>query len=503
MAQPDGAVPAGRPGRRRPQVVVVGLGPAGADLLPPASVDAIVASRSCFLRTTRHPAAEAAIALRHRAGRTVETFDPVYDRAATFDEVYRDIVDRLAEAAGQASAMGETGGGPEAAPVCYAVPGSPLVAERTVSLLRRRPDLDVTVVPALSFLDLAWDRIGVDPVDAGVRIIDAVTFAADAAGQPGPFLVAQCHDRSIMSEVKLALGDWADQAGLTPPEAVLLHHLGLPEEQVLRVAWEEVDRALVPDHLTALWIPRWAATVAAESVRMEELVRVLRQRCPWDRRQTHTSVAPHLLEETYEVLDAIDALAGTGTGVGADQADRVDHLMEELGDVVFQVYFHAQLAAESGLFTMADVLRGVHDKLVHRHPHVFGEVVAGSAEDVATRWELAKQAEKGRASIFDGIPAALPALALTAKVQRKAEAVGAWPSPGGAGAADRVTAAAAAIAGSGGETDPDDPSRVGAGRLVGELLFSAVDLARQYHVDAETALRSVTEQFRQRVEGDR
>ncbi len=538
----------------RPTVVVVGLGPAGAELLPHRSVRAMGGARQCFLRTTRHPAAEAALQMLG-AGANVTSFDDLYDEAATFDDVYDAIVERLAGAARgaladvvgavpAAAAADETGGY-----VCYAVPGSPLVAERTVVSLRARADLDVEVVPALSFLDLVWERLGVDPVASSVRIVDAASFVVDAAGQPGPFVVAQCHDRFVLSQVKLAVDEWSGSAGVDPPDAVVLYHLGLPDEQVLAVSWHEIDQVVGPDHLTALWVPPWSSTVAVESARMEELVRVLRERCPWDRRQTHASLAPNLLEETYEVLEAIteldaepDGADADAVGVVAEPGGAVDHLLEELGDVAFQVYFHARLAAESGWFTMADVLRAVHDKLVERHPHVFGDLTVASADEVAARWELSKQREKRRASIFDGIPTALPALAMAAKVQRRAEALRA----AGARSAPELAATVAALASSaagfrlpdphGGHPSPvgsdphrghpspvgsdphgGQPSPVGSGpsaeqlvgsgpsaeQLVGRLLFAAVDLARLLEVDAETALRITVDEFRRQVDRGR
>ena len=124
-------------------------------------------------------------------------------------------------------------------------------------------------------------------------------------------------------------------------------------------------------------------------------------RCPWDRSQSHGSLARHLLEETYEALDAIEAVAATEPDVAPEA---MDHLAEELGDLLFQVCFHAVLAAEEGRFTLADVARGVHDKLVARHPHVFGDVVADTPEDVAAAWEARKLHEKGRSSVTEGIP---------------------------------------------------------------------------------------------------
>ncbi len=123
----------------------------------------------------------------------------------------------------------------------------------------------------------------------------------------------------------------------------------------------------------------------------------------------------------------LDALAGLGDGDAVTDADAFAHLQEELGDLLFQIVFHARLADEEGQFDLADVARGVHDKLVHRHPHVFGDVEADTAEQVVTNWEAIKKSEKGRHSVTEGIPAGLPALMLTTKLARKARSVGVEP----------------------------------------------------------------------------
>jgi MazG family protein len=166
-----------------------------------------------------------------------------------------------------------------------------------------------------------------------------------------------------------------------------------------------------------------AAPVGAELLRFSELVRTLRERCPWDRAQTHGSLRPFVIEEAYEVADAIDRLVAA-EGAPPDVDPGIDELEEELGDLLFQVVFHATLAAEEGWFTLADVARHVHDKLVHRHPHVFGEVDAPDAGTVVANWEQIKRDEKGRASVMDGIPAAFPPRLFAAKVAKRAAKVG-------------------------------------------------------------------------------
>jgi tetrapyrrole methylase family protein/MazG family protein len=466
------------------RIDVVGLGPAGTDLITTGTLEILAAASRVFLRTGRHPAAGVLDG--------AATFDHHYEVADTFEDVYLAIVDDLVDAA--------VSGGP----VAYAVPGSPTVAERTVALLAEAPRVvagEVTVVvhPSVSFLDLAFARLGVDPVDAGVRLVDAGRFALDAAGDRGPLLVAQCWSRQVLSDVKLSVEEGPDDP------VTLLHHLGLPDERVVDVRWEDLDRTLDADHLTSLWVPRLATPVAAELVALDELVHTLRERCPWDRRQTHASLGRHLLEESYEVLEAIDAVAAVDAGpddsgdAGAEAA--VAHLEEELGDLLFQVYFHATLAAEEGRFTLADVARGVHDKLVSRHPHVFGDVTADTADDVAANWEAIKKVEKGRSSVTEGIPAALPALALAAKLQRKAAAIG-MVLPGLADEAARVADGVDRLAAAGDDASVADGEGGAHVRTedVGDLLFAAVAVARALGVDPETALLSRSAAFRAEVE---
>jgi len=423
------------------RVVVVGLGPAGPDLVTPATLAAIERVTVRFVRTRRHPSVSVVGA--------ASSFDDVYEHRDSIAAVYEEIVERLVTAAG------------EHREVLYAVPGSPAVGEHTVALLRERAAagaIDVEVLPALSFADLAWARLGIDPLAAGVRIIDGHRFAVDAAGERGPLLVAQCDSRAVLSDIKLALD-------LDGPPVVVLQRLGGPDETIRRVARAELDREVEPDHLTALYLDAAAPPVASEVARFDELVHVLRQRCPWDREQTHQSLTRHLLEETYEVLDALEQL-------DPQTGDGYEHLEEELGDLLFQICFHATLAAENGAFTLADVARTVHDKLVVRHPHVFGEVEADTADDVMRDWEQRKQQEKGRASVFDGIPASLPSLLFAHKVVRKAESIGA-PIP--------------------------EPATAGDAAAIGEALLALVVAARALDVDPEAALRAAAIALRDRA----
>jgi tetrapyrrole methylase family protein/MazG family protein len=444
-------------------IVVVGLGPAGPDLVTVAALDAIarVPAARRYLRTARHPAAPVVEA--------ATTFDDVYESAATLDDVYDTIVARLL-------AVASDGNGD----VLYAVPGSPAVAERTVELLLERSGSDVTVdlVPALSFLDLAWTRLRIDPVAAGVRVVDGHRFAVEAAGERGPLLVAQCDSAHVLSEMKLAFE--REQ----PAGAVVLQRLGLGvDERVFDVAWEDLDRAGVvePDHLTSVWIPHAAAPVAAELAGFHDVVRRLRAECPWDRAQTHQTLVRYAIEETYEVVEAI---------ASGDPA----LLEDELGDLLLQVFLHAAIAAEAGEFTLADVAHTITEKMVRRHPHVFGTVVVEDAAHVARNWDQIKAAEKSgaggddrAAGLLDGVPASLPALAYAAELGRKAAKVHFdWPDVAGVWA--KVDEELAELRG--------EPSA--AFEELGDVLFAVAQLARHLGVDAEGALRAAGAKFRRR-----
>jgi tetrapyrrole methylase family protein/MazG family protein len=460
----------------RPHITVVGLGPAGSAYLSGAVTTLMAQAERVFLRTTRHPAAAEFGAF--------DSFDALYESAETFEALYLAIVERLVSEA-QVHA-------PD--PIVYAVPGSPLVAERTVALLRDDDRVDVTIIPALSFLDLAWDRLGIDPLHEGLRVVDAEQFATQAAGQQGPFLVAQCWSPSLLSDIKLSVPD-ADDAAL--PRVTLLHHLGLDDERVEEVDWWDLDRSLSPDHLTSIYIPALVAPVGVPRAMddLEALMVTLRANCPWDQAQSHASLMPHLIEESYEVLDALSALDAS-----AGAAEAYAHLEEELGDLLFQIIFHARLAQEEGQFSLDDVARGVHDKLVHRHPHVFGQVEADTPGQVIANWEAIKKEEKGRASVTEGIPSQLPALMLASKLGRKARSVG-MDGTGQAEDAglllDQLRRAVASV--DAGQSDAPLGDETLMDDVIGKLLMEVADMARRLGVDGEQALRRRATWLRERI----
>lgn len=452
------------------RVVIVGLGPGPRNTVTQATLEAIERIDVQFVRTKRHPTAD----LMPKA----TSFDSLYDTLPTFADVYSAITEAVVAAALK---HGE---------VLYAVPGSPLILESSVAQLRADTRVEVQVLPALSFLDLAWEALGIDPVNAGVRLIDGHRFALEAAGERGPLLVAQVHADWVLSDVKLS----HESANGNEPVA-LLHHLGLPDQRVEHTTWQELDRVLPADHLTTLYIAQMAEPVSGELAALHQLARTLREQCPWDREQTHDSLIKHLIEETYEVVDAIEAL-----DVNDPATDEA--FIEELGDLLYQVEFHATIAEQQGRFSMADVARSIHDKLVRRHPHVFGDVVANSANDVVQTWDEVKRAEKKSAdgaasstSTFFGVAKSGPSLQYATKIQKRAADVGFdWPNADGA--FEKIIEESAEIRQA--VALNSDPETV---RMeLGDLLFSVVNLSRHLGHDAEQALRGASDKFRHRFE---
>ena len=257
--------------------------------------------------------------------------------------------------------------------------------------------------------------------------------------------------------------------------------------QLLEVGFRsELDRSIEPDHLTCLYVPELGAPVGREIVRLWELTRTLRLECPWDREQTHQSLRPHLLEEAHEVLEAIDHLDVDGDD--HDAHDGMDHLEEELGDLLFQVVIHSVLGAETGAFDLSDVARGIHDKLRSRHPHVFGDVSVETTDELVGNWERIKRAEKGRESVVDGIPSGHPALQHAAKVLRKGGRVG-LETPDQPTILGGLTVELSTLR---------DPDALDEDRL-GELLLSIVALAATVDVDPEGALRVAAGRLRDEI----
>jgi len=444
------------------RITVVGLGPSGLDRLCVSDLERLTdPAVTVVVRTLQHPAC---LELAER--RPVVTCDDLYESADDFDAVYDGIVARVVDLAAEGD-------------VVYAVPGSAVVGERAVTrLITRARDeaIPSRIVPGESFIDLACVTLGLDPIADGLQILDA-----RALPDPLPF-----HVPSLISQIDtpLVAGDVALALGRVLPasfEVTLLDRLGDTDASITVMSLGDLPRAETGPRST-LYVPAanvgWFGLVATN--------RILRTACPWDAEQTHHTLVSHLIEETYETVDAIGKLPVEAPGGDVDDAAYAE-LEEELGDLLLQVVFHANLAAEAGAFDVDEVAEGIRRKIVHRHPHVFGDVVAEEVAEVLANWEELKNVEKGRDSLMDDVPAALPGIARADKIQRRVATVGFdWSDTGPV--FDKVVEELDEL-----RAVKDDRDRA-TGEL-GDLLFSVVNLARHLDVDPEIALSRANDVF--------
>jgi len=453
------------------KIKVLGLGPGDVRLLPGGAIDLLLGANKVFLRTGQHPT----VAELSNQGVKFETFDSLYDRFDSFESVYDEMVKTLLSEA-------ETADGGY---IVFAVPGHPLVAEAAVrKLLRSRPGA-VEVIPGMSFLDAIFARLELDPT-RGLKILDAFDFKPTEIDTGTALLICQVYNRLIASDAKLKLMEcYPDDQQITVVKAA-----GVPgEEKVEVVPLFQLDRLPWIDHLTSVYVPSGAKQSRA-GYPLDPLVDVMDrllgpEGCPWDREQTHDSLKRYLIEETYEVLDAIECRD-------------VHKLYEELGDLLLQIVFHAELARCQGSFDINDVVDEVTRKMIRRHPHVFGSTRVNGSEQVLVNWDKIKDEEKGTPPIpggyLDGIPRGLPALLTSEKIQAKAARIGFdWPNIEGAWA--KVEEELAELAGA---RKDGDPSRIK--EEVGDLLFAVVNVARFVDVDPEDALRATVRKFHRRFQ---
>lgn len=471
-------------------ITIVGLGPGAAGQLSLEAMELLQSGAQVILRTAVHPT----VAELQRRGVRFASCDDLYETEASFDEVYQKTAERVLAAA-------------EGGDVVYAVPGSPLVAERTVVLLRQlaaKRGLRLVIKPSMSFLDLAYAALGIDPI-AGLRIIDAQDFGALREAGNYPLIVTQIYSRLVASDLKLSLMDVLEDEY----EIYFLRNLGLPDEECRPVKLYELDRQENIDHLTSVYIPPVSqsfldkdaspeekdfaaagedaelSTAALDDVDIQPLVDVMAVLrapggCPWDREQTAKSIRSNMIEEVYEFLEAVDD-------------GNTDGMREELGDVLMQVVFHAQMAREAGLYDLQDVIDEVTDKLIRRHPHVFGDTQVKGSDEVLVNWEAIKKQEKTeRRHVLDGVTQGLPALLRAYKLQGKAAKVGFdWPAKDGVW--DKVTEELAEL-----RHALDGEDRQAAENELGDLLFAIVNYARHCGIEPETALNGTNNRFSRR-----
>ena len=450
---------------RKPRLTILGLGPGDPRLLTRQAWEILENAREIYLRTQEHPTVKG-----FPAPLVIHSFDRYYEESMGYREVYQKIIDRVWALSQRPEGM------------IYAVPGDPLIAEATVPPLiekAREHGLSYQIVPGLSFIEAAFSSLGFDPLPQ-TSLLDALEvieqhhppFPPDK-----PVLIAQIYSSQIASELKLTL--MAVYPDLHPVK--LIHRAGNEDQQVEDLPLYAIDRSESIGNLTCLYLPPLEAGTSFEA--FQEVIAHLRapDGCPWDREQDHQSLRPHLLEETYELIQALDD-------------DDPQAMREELGDLLLQVVLHAQIGYEYGEFTMAEVLKGIHDKLIFRHPHVFQDLDLENSEQVKQNWERLKareRVENGHKTkgILDGVVSALPALTQAQTIQQRVARVGFdWDDM--QGVVDKVGEEIQELIQAGSERQR--------WQEMGDLLFALVNLARWLEVDAESALRNANQRFRTR-----
>jgi tetrapyrrole methylase family protein / MazG family protein len=380
------------------RITVVGLGPGNPELRTVGTQRVIDAADRIILRTRIHPGLGDLA-----ADPRVTDCDDLYESAADFDELYPAIAQRVLSSA----RAGEN--------VVFAVPGHPRIGEKSVPLVEagaRDLCIPVDVLDAVSFVDTAVGAVRTDPLAEGLQVADAEVLAATVSADPfasgrlgldptRPLLIGQLYNRDLASATKIAL------SRVYPDEhaVILVRAAGVSGSEAARnVSLHVLDRYDV-DHLTSLWVPPLGPLDAVRSP--ETLTRIVAHLrtpggCPWDRAQTPETLRNQVLEEAYEVVDAIDA---------GDQGG----LVEELGDLLLLITMQAQIAEESGAFLIEDVFEGVNRKLIRRHPHVFGSGSAATPEAVIATWEGVKAIERigkgeppAKQHAIDHLPRAMP-----------------------------------------------------------------------------------------------
>lgn len=447
---------------------IVGLGPGAKDAITLGALEVLKSSKAVYLRTYKHPNVE----YLQELGVAYKTYDDKYDTLDSFDEVYETIAQEL---------IAEH---KEKGDIVYAVPGHPLVAEKSVGILLglcKKQGIKTKVYPAVSFVDAIMEVLEIDPVE-GLKIIDAFDIQNQVLDKRIGTIITQVYNKYIASEIKLSLSEYYND----DTDIYFIRAAGVKElESIRKIKLYEIDRQEDIDHLTSVFIPKCVENTM-DFNDLLEIMDTLRGEdgCPWDREQTHESLKRYLIEECYEVLEAID------------EKDE-DMLIEELGDVLLQIVFHARIGKEEGYFNISDVIKGICKKMIERHPHIFGEVKVNGSSEVLANWDEIKKKEKGFETYTEElrhIPKNLPSLMRAEKVQSKARKVGFdWDKV--EGALDKVFEEFQEV-----KDVYNGKNKARILEELGDLLFAVVNVCRFLDIEPENALNYTIDKFINRFE---
>ncbi|MFD9628723.1 bifunctional methyltransferase/pyrophosphohydrolase YabN [Peribacillus muralis] len=453
------------------EITIIGLGAGDLDQLPLGIYKKLKQPQRCFVRTVDHPVIEEL----KREGINFTAFDDIYEKHDQFEAVYEEIAATLLHEASNRS-------------VLYAVPGHPMVAEKTVQLLLEKgPTLGISikVEGGQSFLDPLFQAVRIDPIE-GFQLLDGTDLTPNDLHITQHMIIGQVYDAFSASNVKLTLMEKLPD----DYEVFIVTAAGSSQEKVTKCALFELDRQLELSNLTSVYVPPVTeeALQYREFSMLRQIIAQLRgpDGCPWDKKQTHESLKKYLIEEAYELIDSID-----------DEDD--EGMVGELGDVLLQVMLHSQIGEDEGMFTIDDVIEGITAKMIRRHPHVFGDVEVHGEEDVMVNWQKIKADEKGSKaqvghSILDGIEKSLPNLLRAEEYQKRAAKVGFdW---------DEVSEAWKKVKEEVQELEDElvtanfDIKRIQS--ELGDLFFALVNISRYYDIQAEEAVYNANRKFHQR-----
>jgi tetrapyrrole methylase family protein / MazG family protein len=447
------------------KIEILGLGAGDLDQLPLGVYKKLLNSKHVYLRTKEHPV----VPELEKEGFHYTSFDYIYEKHDQFEEVYQEITQTLLLKAQSES-------------IIYAVPGHPLVAERAVQLLLEKGPKDgvkISIGGGQSFIDALFQSLRIDPIE-GFQLLDGTALHKNELQIGGHIIISQVYDQFIASNVKLTLME------LLPDdyEVYIVTAAGSRDEVIEKLPLYELDRKVTINNLTSIYVPpiEDEQILLKNFAKLREIIAVLRgpNGCPWDMEQTHESLKKYLIEETYEVIDAISS-------------GDIDNLIEELGDVLLQVMLHAQIGEDEGYFSIDEVIEGLSTKMIRRHPHVFGDKQANTAEEVVRNWQEIKQEEKGKMkqSLLEGVSTSLPNLLRAYELQKKAAKVGFdWQKimPAMAKVKEELQEFE-------NELNGTEEHLLLAKREFGDLLFAFVNVARFLDIHPEEALFETNEKF--------
>ena len=449
-------------------ITVVGLGPGSKEALTVGVLETLKNSNRVFFRTEKHPNIE----YLRQLGVNFNTYDSFYDKYNNFDDIYRAIAEDIIRIHD------------EEGDLVYGVPGHPLVAEKSVTILLRLCEerkIETKLMPSVSFVDAVIESLKLDPIE-GLKIVDAFDINNQVMDKRMGVIVTQVYNKYIASETKLALCDYYKD----DTEIYFVRAAGVQnQESIRKIKLYDLDRQEDIDYLTSIYIPKKIEEVK-DFQDLLDVMSILRSEegCMWDLQQTHESLKRALIEECYEVIEAID-----------EKDD--EKLVEELGDLLFQVVFHSQIGSEEGYFNINEVIEGITNKMVKRHPHIFGDVKVKDTNEILDNWDSIKAKEQKIENYTDElkhVPKCLPGLIRADKVQRKAGKVGFdWNDV--LPAMDKVVEELEEIKD---VYKSEDMSKIQ--EEVGDLIFATVNIARLLDIDPEFAVNYTIDKFIRRFQ---